>query len=132
RPSRRRRRAGRAAPPSARNWDRPRPAGRSGTGRQAVWRPWTCRHSIGQCGATWATAAHAILLRMSGYCDSAPGHPIHGPYHDTEYGFAQRDEPVLFERLLLEINQAGLSWETILRKRDGFRRAYSGFDVDKV
>ena len=69
---------------------------------------------------------------MSGYCDFAPGHPLHGPYHDTEYGFPQRDESVLFERLLLEINQAGLSWETILRKRDGFRRAYGGFDVDKV
>ncbi|TDK27399.1 DNA-3-methyladenine glycosylase I [Luteimonas aestuarii] len=69
---------------------------------------------------------------MSGYCDFAPGHPVHGPYHDTEYGFPQRDESVLFERLLLEINQAGLSWETILKKRDGFRRAYSGFNVDKV
>lgn len=69
---------------------------------------------------------------MAGYCDIAPGHPLHGPYHDSEYGFPQRDESVLFERLLLEINQAGLSWETILRKRDGFRRAYHGFDVDKV
>lgn len=69
---------------------------------------------------------------MSGYCDMAPGHPLHGPYHDSEYGFAQHDESVLFERLLLEINQAGLSWETILKKREGFRRAYSGFDVDKV
>jgi len=69
---------------------------------------------------------------MSGYCDIAPGHPVHGPYHDTEYGFPQRAEAVLFERLLLEINQAGLSWETILRKREGFRAAYDGFDVDKV
>ncbi|MFL6588358.1 MAG: DNA-3-methyladenine glycosylase I [Luteimonas sp.] len=69
---------------------------------------------------------------MSGYCDIAPGHPVHGSYHDTEYGFPQREEAVLFERLLLEINQAGLSWETILRKRDGFRAAYDGFDVDKV
>ena len=66
------------------------------------------------------------------YCDFAPGHPLHGPYHDLEYGFPQRGESVLFERLLLEINQAGLSWETILRKRDGFRRAYDGFDVDTV
>src|SRR3546814_6119532 len=66
------------------------------------------------------------------YCDFAPGHPLHGPYHDTEYGFPQRDESVLFERLLLEINQAGLSWETILRKRDGFRHAYDGFDVGRV
>ena len=69
---------------------------------------------------------------MSGYCDFAPGHPVHGAYHDTEYGFPQTGESELFERLLLEINQAGLSWETILRKREGFRHAYSGFDVDKV
>lgn len=69
---------------------------------------------------------------MSAYCDIAPGHPVHDPYHATEYGFPQRDESVLFERLLLEINQAGLSWETILRKREGFRAAYDGFDVDTV
>lgn len=73
-----------------------------------------------------------MLAGMGSYCDFAPGHPLHGPYHDTEYGFPQRDEAVLFERLVLEINQAGLSWETILRKREGFRRAYSGFDVDAV
>jgi DNA-3-methyladenine glycosylase I len=69
---------------------------------------------------------------MSTYCDFAPGHPLHGPYHDSEYGFPQRDEAVLFERLILEINQAGLSWETILKKRDGLRSAYDGFDVDKI
>ena len=73
-----------------------------------------------------------MLAGMASYCDIAPGHPVHGPYHDHEYGFPQRDEAVLFERLLLEINQAGLSWETILRKREGFRRAYDGFDVDAV
>ncbi|MCD9087821.1 DNA-3-methyladenine glycosylase I [Stenotrophomonas sp. SY1] len=66
------------------------------------------------------------------YCDFAPGHPVHADYHANEYGFPQRDERELFERLLLEINQAGLSWETILRKREGFRAAYSGFDVDAV
>ncbi|TQU25007.1 DNA-3-methyladenine glycosylase, partial [Xanthomonas perforans] len=54
---------------------------------------------------------------MSGYCSIAPGHPVHGHYHDHEYGFPQRDERELFERLVLEINQAGLSWQTILRKR---------------
>lgn len=69
---------------------------------------------------------------MSGYCDYAPGHPLHGPYHDQEYGFPQRGDAVLFERLVLEINQAGLSWETMLKKRDGFRRAYDGFDIDRV
>jgi DNA-3-methyladenine glycosylase I len=66
------------------------------------------------------------------YCQFAPGNPIHNSYHGTEYGFPQREESVLFERLILEINQAGLSWETILKKRDGFTRAYDGFDVDKV
>lgn len=69
---------------------------------------------------------------MSTYCDFAPGHPVHGPYHEHEYGFPTRDESALFERLILEINQAGLSWETILKKREGFRRAYDGFDVDIV
>lgn len=62
------------------------------------------------------------------YCRSAPGHPFHGPYHDTEYGVPLRGDAELFERLVLEINQAGLSWLTILKKRDGFRRAYGGFD----
>ncbi len=59
-------------------------------------------------------------------------HPLHRAYHDTEYGFPSSDETVLFERLVLEINQAGLSWETILKKREGLQRAYDGFDVDAV
>jgi DNA-3-methyladenine glycosylase I len=66
------------------------------------------------------------------YCRFAPAHPVHGPYHDREYGFPSRDESVLFERLVLEINQAGLSWLTILNKRANFREAYAGFDVDRV
>lgn len=69
---------------------------------------------------------------MSTYCEIAPGHPFHGPYHEHEYGFPLRDDDALFERLVLEINQAGLSWLTILKKRDGFRRAYDGFRVDTV
>lgn len=69
---------------------------------------------------------------MTSYCDFAIGHEIHGPYHDLEYGFPLSDESQLFERLLLEINQAGLSWELILRKREGFRAAYNGFAVDRV
>lgn len=69
---------------------------------------------------------------MAHYCDAAPGHPFHGPYHDGEYGFPSRDEAVLFERLVLEINQAGLSWLTVLQKRENFRKAYAGFDVDRV
>jgi len=66
------------------------------------------------------------------YCEAARGHPFHGPYHDEEYGFPVRDDDVLFERLVLEINQAGLSWLTILKKRDGFRRAYDGFHLETV
>jgi DNA-3-methyladenine glycosylase I len=66
------------------------------------------------------------------YCDVAPGHPFHGPYHDTEYGFPVQDEAILFERLILEINQAGLSWLTILKKRQAFQAAYHGFEVDRV
>lgn len=69
---------------------------------------------------------------MSGYCDYAPGNAIHAAYHDREYGFPVDDEAVLFERLVLEINQAGLSWELMLKKREGFRAAYDGFDVDRV
>jgi DNA-3-methyladenine glycosylase I len=62
------------------------------------------------------------------YCDIAPGDPWHGPYHDREYGFPVRDDVALFERLALEINQAGLSWLTVLRKREAFGRAFEGFD----
>ena len=69
---------------------------------------------------------------MTTYCEAAEGHPFHGPYHDEEYGFPLRGDDELFERLVLEINQAGLSWLTILRKRDAFRRAYDGFRVERV
>lgn len=65
------------------------------------------------------------------YCDAA-GLEFHGAYHDTEYGFPVRDDSALFERLMLEVNQAGLSWLTILKKREGFRKAYHGFDIDRV
>ncbi len=73
-----------------------------------------------------------LVLPADTYCTIAPGHEWHGPYHDTEYGFPVDDESALFERLVLEINQAGLSWLTILKKRQGFRAAYDGFDVDAV
>ena len=69
---------------------------------------------------------------MSGYCEAAPGHPWHGPYHDNEYGFPVSDDHVLFERLTLEINQAGLSWLIVLRKRAAFKLAFAGFDPSIV
>ena len=66
------------------------------------------------------------------YCDAAIGHPLHGPYHDLEYGFPIGDDNGLFARLVLEINQAGLSWATILKKKDNFTAAYDGFDIATV
>lgn len=54
------------------------------------------------------------------------------PYHDAEWGVPQHDDAVLFEFLILEGAQAGLSWETILRKRGHYRRVYDGFDPVKV
>mgnify|MGYP001022797338 CR=1 FL=1 len=66
------------------------------------------------------------------YCEFAPTHPLHRAYHDHEYGFPLHDDNALFERLVLEINQAGLSWSTILNKRANFKRAYLGFDVATV
>ena len=69
---------------------------------------------------------------LRGYCAAAEGHPFHGPYHDEEYGFPVTDDNRLFERLVLEINQAGLSWLTILKKKETFRKAYDGFDLARV
>ena len=69
---------------------------------------------------------------MTSYCDAARGDPLHGPYHDREHGFPARDERVLFERLIMEISQAGLSWGIVLRKRESLRAAYAGYEVDAV
>ncbi len=66
------------------------------------------------------------------YCIAAPGHQWHGPYHDREYGFPISDDNRLFERLVLEINQAGLSWLTILKKQRNFRDAFDDFDIERV
>lgn len=66
------------------------------------------------------------------YCKVAENHPVHGPFHDREHGFPTREEAALFERLCLEINQAGLSWLTVLKKREAFGKAFQGFAVDRV
>ena len=57
---------------------------------------------------------------------------LHGFYHDTQYGFPIHDDNELFCRLILEINQAGLSWTTILKKQAHFRNAYHNFEIHKV
>ena len=58
--------------------------------------------------------------------------PAYIRYHDTEWGVPQHKDEVLFEMLFLEWFQAGLSWECILNKREGFRRAFDGFDAEKI
>ena len=71
------------------------------------------------------------------YCKAIPNMKgdelkVHKVYHDTQYGFPIDDDNELFCRLILEINQAGLSWTTILKKQEGFRKAYHNFNLKKV
>jgi DNA-3-methyladenine glycosylase I len=66
-------------------------------------------------------------------CDWVPGDdPLYVAYHDDEWGVPSHDERHLFEMLVLEGAQAGLSWSTILKKRDGYRQAFANFDVARV
>ena len=65
-------------------------------------------------------------------CAWANGGPLEIEYHDTEWGIPSRDDRHLFEMLILEGAQAGLSWSTILRKREKYRKAFAGFDPIKV
>ncbi|MGO1245215.1 MAG: DNA-3-methyladenine glycosylase I [Sphingobacterium sp.] len=57
---------------------------------------------------------------------------LHKKYHDDHYGFPIHNDDELFGRLIMEINQAGLSWETILKKEESFRKAYSNFNIEKI
>jgi DNA-3-methyladenine glycosylase I len=72
------------------------------------------------------------------YCTAIPNmqpeerKALHKKYHDEHYGFPIHDDNELFGRLIMEINQAGLSWETILKKEQSFRKAYANFDVKAV
>ncbi len=61
-----------------------------------------------------------------------PSKSLHKNYHDNHYGFPIHDDNELFGRLILEINQAGLSWETILKKESTFRKAYDDFNIEIV
>jgi len=75
------------------------------------------------------------MSKINSYCDFARNLPednLHRIYHDTQYGFPISSDNELFGRLILEINQAGLSWEIILNKQDNFRKAFSGFDIQKI
>lgn len=69
------------------------------------------------------------------YCDAVSTmdkNNVHKIYHDTAYGFPIDNDDELFERLVLEINQAGLSWSTILNKQENFKKAYKNFNIKKV
>src|SRR6476620_8956598 len=69
---------------------------------------------------------------MSHRCAWALGDPLLRAYHDEEWGVPERDSRALWEKLMLDGFQAGLSWLTILRKRDAFRQAFAGFDPEVV
>lgn len=66
------------------------------------------------------------------YCEISRGHPVHGPHHDEEYGRPVERDDVLLERIALEINQAGLSWLLVLKKRPALFAAFHGFDPERV
>ena len=69
---------------------------------------------------------------MSERCGWAGDDPLMLAYHDREWGVPEHDDRALYEKLVLDGFQAGLSWATILRKRDNFRRAFEGFDPESV
>ncbi len=84
-------------------------------------------------------------IRFANYCEACaffaskgraagenPAEALHVAYHDSEYGFPLPTDAELFGRLILEINQAGLSWGTILRKKDKFKAAYDNFKIEKI
>ncbi|HOZ68881.1 MAG TPA: DNA-3-methyladenine glycosylase I [Chitinophagaceae bacterium] len=66
------------------------------------------------------------------YVDNKGKNTVHQHYHDKEYGFPLINDDQLFGRLVLEINQAGLSWETILKKKEHFFKVFDGFRIEKV
>lgn len=84
-------------------------------------------------GSNWArtTSAERVTDGLT-RCRWAQGDPVEIAYHDTEWGVPVRDSRALWEMLMLEGFQAGLSWRTILLRRDGFRAAFAGFDPEAV
>lgn len=75
------------------------------------------------------------MAQFKSYCEAVASgtlHAVHTKYHDKAYGFPICDDQELFKRLMLEVNQAGLSWEITLKKETGFDEAYEAFNIDKV
>lgn len=77
---------------------------------------------------------HSLRAQPDGLsrCPWAGNDPLYRAYHDEEWGVPERDDRALFEKLLLDGFQAGLSWITILRKREAFQAAFDGFDPDRI
>jgi len=78
------------------------------------------------------TDAQPFVTPYCGYSRAQPEDNVHRRHHDLEYGFPIDDDNILFERLILEINQAGLSWDLILKRQEKFRKAYAQFNIAKV
>lgn len=75
------------------------------------------------------------LIKPNSYCEfvaTLEFDNIHKIYHDTQYGFSIESDNELFGRLILEINQAGLSWTIILNKQENFKSAYSNYNIDRI
>jgi DNA-3-methyladenine glycosylase I len=82
---------------------------------------------------TSATPLNPVALPGSPTrCEWCLGHPLYVAYHDQEWGVPEHDDQRLFEKLILDGAQAGLSWLTILKKREGYRRAFDGFDAERM
>lgn len=77
-------------------------------------------------------AEHPTSVTADNTCAWAMKHPLERDYHDAEWGKVVHDDTVLFEFLTLEGAQAGLSWITILRKREGYRRAFENYDITRL
>ncbi len=91
--------------------------------------------TTGESSPARTRAARSLIVGPDGVVRCAWGveaDPLYRAYHDAEWGRPSRDAQNLFEMLLLEGAQAGLSWATILRKREGYRRAFAGFDPTAV
>jgi DNA-3-methyladenine glycosylase I len=78
------------------------------------------------------TETGASTVKRCHWASTPNTKPLMAAYHDTEWGKPVHDDRVLFEFLILEGAQAGLSWETILNKRENYRKAFSGFDAKKI
>ena len=83
-------------------------------------------------GGTLVSDGGTVVPDTRARCAWVGSDPLYVAYHDEEWGVPVHDDRLLFEFLVLEGAQAGLSWSTILRKREGYRRAFSGFVPERV